>query len=123
VTVQRAKGDGVLFANARPADFSELSGSTESATWTVWHECCCQENQLLHPLQFQRVGRGKKATLYNLYVITITGAFRTHSQSILEASITSVLPNQTCFQRLVKIDAPTARLSVTRTLEALDAAY
>jgi hypothetical protein len=40
VTVQRARADGVLFANARPADFSELSGSTECATWTVWHECC-----------------------------------------------------------------------------------
>jgi hypothetical protein len=34
-----------------------------------------EKNQLLHPLQFQRVGRGKKTTLNNLDVITFTGAF------------------------------------------------
>jgi hypothetical protein len=36
------------------------------------------KNQLLLPLQFQRVGRGKKTTLDNLYVITVTRAFGTH---------------------------------------------
>jgi hypothetical protein len=36
------------------------------------------QNQLLHALQFQWVGRGKKTTLDNLYVITVTRTFGTH---------------------------------------------
>jgi hypothetical protein len=82
------------------------------------------EKSTVAPSEFQRVRHGKKATLYNMCVITVTGAFRTHSANrSLEASTTSVFPNQKCFERFVKIDAPTARLSVTRTLEGLDAAY